>query len=74
MDKPKPNWTNEKGGEFSRGASGKKVLASKRQPGEEVGVAKAAGSCSYSPIGWQARDEINAEHGQVERERISSYC
>lgn len=53
MDKPKPNWTNEKGGEFSRGASGKKVLSSKREPGEEAGVDKAAGSCFYSSIVWQ---------------------
>lgn len=48
MDKPKPNWTNEKVGEFSRGVSGK-VFTSKTLLREEVGVNKAVVSC----IGWQ---------------------
>lgn len=73
MDKPKPNWTNEKVREFSRGVSGK-VFTSKTLLREEVGVNKAVVSCFYSPIGWQTGAEISAEHGQVERERISSYC
>ena len=31
-----------------------------REPMEEMD--KAAGSCFYSPMGWQAGDEIHAEH------------